>query len=737
MGWIDLVWPTVAAVCLTLGLIYLLVWFRRPDQLSYLAFFATAAAVAVFSTFELRMIRTPTAGEYAVALRWAHLPLFALFLSIVAFVHLYFRTGKLWLGLTACGLRVLVLLLNFTSGVNVNFEQVTAMRPATLLGALVYLPVGVANPFAVIAQLSNVLLLWFVTDASIALWRTGAVGARRRAAIVGGSLFFCILATGIVAGLLNGGLIQIPVSLSVGFLVVVVAMAFELGWDVIAAASLAERLRQNEEKLRESEQRLQLAADAGELALWEWNIVADQVWMTREGRALFGYRADEPLSLRRFLDSVHPEDRAAVEHAVRASLAAEGLDFEHDFRIVLGDGRVRWVTSRGRIERERSSAASRMRGVTHDITARRQAEERFRTLVEAAPSAMLVVDTAGLVVLANGRAETTFGYPRDALIGRSIEMLVPQRSHAAHRVHRQAYARDMQPRAMGAGRELFAVCSDGTELPVEVGLNPMQTSEGMFVLASVVDVRARKQAELEAALQRDEMAHLARVAMLGELSGSLAHELNQPLAAILSNAQAAQRFLSRDPPQIDRVTEILADIVKNDRRAGDVITRLRAMLKKEEARYQSVDLNQLVLEVLAFMRSDLLSRQVSVHAELAPHLPEVTGDRVQIQQVLVNLLLNGCDAMADCSPPRNLVVRSKTTPERAVVLSVVDHGVGIPTQKLERIFDPFVTTKPQGLGLGLAVCQSIVKAHGGRLWATNNATVGATLHVEFPDVTKS
>ena len=151
----------------------------------------------------------------------------------------------------------------------------------------------------------------------------------------------------------------------------------------------------------------------------------------------------------------------------------------------------------------------------------------------------------------------------------------------------------------------------------------MQTSEGRFVIASVVDVSERKRSELEAARQRDEMAHLARVAMLGELSGSLAHELNQPLSAILSNAQAAQRFLARDPPQLDQVTEILADIVTSDKRAGAVITRLRSLLRKEEAQHQPVDMNEVVQEVLALMRSDLLNRQVGVRTELAPQLPAV------------------------------------------------------------------------------------------------------------------
>ena len=723
----------IGAVSLTLGLVYLLVWVRQPTRYGYLLFFITAASVAVFSIFELRMMRAAAPDDYAVALRWAHVPVFIVFLSVVGFVLLYLRSGRLWLAAAACGLRAVSLVLNFRTGVNVNFEKVTAMLPVPLWGGeSIHVPVGVPNPYVIVAQLSNLLLIWFVADASVALWRRGDGNARRRAAAVGGSMFFCLLAAAVLAALLNTGLVRIPMALSVAFLGVVIAMAYELGWDVIAAARVTARLRLSEERLRESEQRLQLAAGAGELGLWEWNVAADEMWMTRECRALFGYRADESVGLSRLLESVHPDDRAAVERSVSAALSKGGRDFEQDFRIVLPDGHVRWVTSRGRIDRDESGATARIRGVTHDVTARRQAEERFRTLVEAAPSAMLVVDAEGVIVLANARAETMFGYMREELVGRSIEMLVPEHFRLSHNVYRRAYRQEWRPRAMGAGREIFACRKDGTELPVEVGLNPMQTFEGRLVLASVVDVSQRKQGEADAARQRDELAHLSRVAMLGELSGSLAHELNQPLSAILSNAQAAQRFLARDPPQLDRVTEILADIVKSDKRAGAVITRLRALLRKEEAQHRPVDMNEVVQEVLALMRSDFLNRRVSVRTELAPQLPAVSGDRVQLQQVLLNLLINGCDAMAGSERQRDLVVRSESAPGGSVKVSVADRGTGIPPEDLERIFEPFVTTKPQGMGLGLAVCRSIVKAHGGRLWAANNLGGGATINVELP-----
>jgi C4-dicarboxylate-specific signal transduction histidine kinase len=222
--------------------------------------------------------------------------------------------------------------------------------------------------------------------------------------------------------------------------------------------------------------------------------------------------------------------------------------------------------------------------------------------------------------------------------------------------------------------------------------------------------------------------------MLGELSGSLAHELNLPLTAILSNAQAAQRILANGEGDLAEFREILNEIVSEDKRAAEVIRRLRLLLKKGEVQQHSLRINKVVRDVLRLMRGDLINQKVTVDIELARNLPAVTADPIQLQQVLLNLMVNACDAMTDCNTPeRRLLIRSGIeNGSSAVIVSVTDRGGGIPEEKTEQIFEPFFTTKTKGMGLGLSVCRSIIAAHRGKLWATNNAGRGATFHFSLP-----
>jgi PAS domain S-box-containing protein len=509
-------------------------------------------------------------------------------------------------------------------------------------------------------------------------------------------------------------------------------MAYELSSDMLRAGQLARELKASDAALRSTERGMELAVNTTGIVVWTWDILRDEVWLSDKDRALFGFSKDERLSAESVRRVIHPEDREFLRNTVERSLKTRD-EIDAEYRVVLPGGKVHWMTRRAHIEFDDKGKPLWERGVLIDVTERKLAEERFRLVVDAAPSGMVMANSEGKIILVNAQVETFFGYTRDELIGEPIEMLVPERFRSQHAGFRHGYLGDAQARPMGAGRELFARRRDGSEFPVEIGLTPIHTPEGLSVLATIVDISERKRAELEAARQRDELAHLSRVTMLGELCGSLAHELNQPLTAVLSNAQAAQRFLAGEHVDLAEISEILQDIVAEDKRAGEVIQRLRLLLKKSEAQHRdSLNINEVVRDVLKLTHNDLANKNVVLDAELAQSLPTVTGDRVQLQQVLLNLVLNACDAITDCEPSdRRLRVVTKLD-NGAVRVSVSDRGGSIPEEKMDRVFEPFFTTKTDGMGLGLAICRTIISAHRGKIWATNNLDRGATFHFELP-----
>jgi signal transduction histidine kinase len=254
-----------------------------------------------------------------------------------------------------------------------------------------------------------------------------------------------------------------------------------------------------------------------------------------------------------------------------------------------------------------------------------------------------------------------------------------------------------------------------------------------LVAALLIQARRRQRAEGELANQRRELAHLSRVATLGELSGALAHELNQPLTAILSNAEAAQRLLAVEETDLSEIRSIIADIASEDLRAGEVIRHLRSLFKKEEPRREPLDLCTEIAEVQKMLNSEVIARNVKVVTQLSPGSARVKGDRVQLQQVFLNLFMNACDAVEGNKPgDRMLTISAGAGENGAVQVCYADNGIGIGGEMLDKVFQPFVTSKRRGLGLGLAVCRSIIQAHGGQLWATNNASRGASFWIILP-----
>lgn len=376
--------------------------------------------------------------------------------------------------------------------------------------------------------------------------------------------------------------------------------------------------------------------------------------------------------------------------------------------------------------------------VSHtDITERkvaqeglRKSEQQLRIMADSLPVLISYVDAEQRYRFNNAAYERFFGVSREAITGHPLKEVVGESAYATIRSYvEQALA------GQKAGFQMEVPYRGSGNRHVEVSyvphLDPDGKVLGFFTL--VQDVTQRVQAEEQARRQREELAHVARVVTMGELAASIAHELNQPLAAILSNAQAALHLLAADTPDLAEVRAALADIVDDDKRAGEVIRRLRAMLKKGELELAHLDVNDLVREVAGLVRNDAIERKVAFRFDLQERLPPVRGNRVQLQQVLLNLILNAFDAMSDEPPERRVLTVQAAQKERGTVtLSVRDTGPGLDEETMRHMFDPFFTKKPHGLGMGLSISRSILQAHGGRLWATRNSDRGATFHFTLP-----
>jgi two-component system, LuxR family, sensor kinase FixL len=501
---------------------------------------------------------------------------------------------------------------------------------------------------------------------------------------------------------------------------------------------ISERKRA-EEALRESEERMSLAASTTGLGLWVWDAMRDESWVTPEGRRLFGWGESEPVNLERFIRTLHPDDREPTRQAVLRSLQ-NGGEYVAEYRVVLNGGAIRWITTRGRVEFNGKGNPVRMRGVSMDVTERKRAEETLekqrgflRQVIDIDPNFIFAKDRQGRFTLVNQAVADAYGTTVDSLIGKTDADFNPN-SEEVEFFHR------MDLEVMDTLKERFIpeerlTNAQGKIRWLQTVKRPIFDKDGSAsqVLGSSTDITQRKEAEAELQRNRQELAHVTRISTMGELAASLAHELNQPLTAILSNAQAAQRFLNANPSDLLEVREILKDIVQDDSRASEVIRRMRALVKKEEVVLAPLDLAEVIHDVARLVHSDAVLLNVDVALELNSGLPLVRGDRIQMQQVVLNLILNAFEALKERSVnERRIVLQADPDGADAVRVAVRDNGTGMSSENLDKIFQPFYTTKRDGLGMGLSISRSIIEAHGGCLWAANNPDRGATFSFTVP-----
>jgi two-component system, LuxR family, sensor kinase FixL len=602
MSWVTVIFSMTASACLTLALIHACIWWQQRNAWASLLFSLTATGTAAAAACNLAALHAHSPAQFAFAIRWLQLALSVSFFALAGFVPLYLRAGRMWLLSVACGLRLIVVVLNISTGHNPNYREISELRQIPFLGESVSIAQrSLPNPWFLVGQLSLLAMVIFAVDAALTVWRRGD---RREAVIVGGGITLVTLAIAGQTVLIVLGVVEWPATPSLFCLVIVAATAYELAREALRATKLARDLSATESQLA-------LAGEAANFGVWCLDLTRNEILVSHQWRTLFGFTKTERLHLDDLPQRIHPHDRELVLQTAAKAVQIDGR-YHIEYRLLLPDGRIRWIASQGHYE----------------------------------------FDTGGRPVYLQGVA---------------------------------------------------------------------------------LDITHQRQAELEAHAHRNEVAHLLRVASLAELSTALAHELIQPLTAILSNAQAARIILDQGNEGSEAIRPILDDIIADDKRAGEVISRLRLLLKKNDFQPQPLAANELIQDVIKLMHYDLMARAVDVVTQYAPDLPSIRGDRVQLQQVLINLVFNAGDAMS--GQPQNarfLTLRSGRAEGNVIEITVADTGTGIPPGGTETLFEPYHTTKAQGLGLGLSVSRSIVQAHGGRLWAEDLAQGGAAFHFTVP-----
>jgi len=267
---------------------------------------------------------------------------------------------------------------------------------------------------------------------------------------------------------------------------------------------------------------------------------------------------------------------------------------------------------------------------------------------------------------------------------------------------------------------------------VEISLSPLETQEGTLVSGAIRDVTERTRAEEALRQANADLARVNRVTTMGELTASLAHEVNQPIAAAVTSANSCLHWLAAEVPNLDKARAAAARIVKDGTRAAEIIRRIRVLFQKGSLQLELVDVNEVIEEMVALLRSEATRYSISVQMALAADLPPVMGDRVQLQQVMMNLMMNSIDAMKDVDGTRELTIKSQRAENEQVLVSISDTGVGLPPQQADQIFNAFFTTKPHGTGMGLRISRSIIESHRGRLWAADNSPRGASFYLTLP-----
>ena len=354
----------------------------------------------------------------------------------------------------------------------------------------------------------------------------------------------------------------------------------------------------------------------------------------------------------------------------------------------------------------------------------------LRSILDTVPDAMVVIDPNGIIQSFSTAAERLFGYTQDEVRGRNVSMLMPSPYREEHDGYLARYLRTGERRIIGIGRVVVGRRNDGTTFPMELAVGEIHQGDRRLFTGFVRDLTERQRTERRLHELQEGFLHVSRLRSMGQMAAALAHEINQPLTATSNYLRAATRLLSGQQPDLAKVRKALALATEQTMRSGEIIRRLRAFVARGEVTRAPENLAKLIEEASALALLGAKDRDIKVQIGTNPNLPRVMADRVQVQQVLLNLIRNAMESM-EGQPIRELSVQAEAV-EGAIVVSVADTGAGMAADVEARLFQPFVTTKREGMGIGLSVCRTIIEAHGGRLWMERNPTGGTIFRFKLP-----
>jgi len=485
-------------------------------------------------------------------------------------------------------------------------------------------------------------------------------------------------------------------------------------------------------------ERFRLGIEGSGIGVWDLDLSTHQLLWSNTTRALFGVPDDLPLTYEVFLSLLDPEEREHTQQAVVRSVET-GCGFDLQYR-VSGKSQLRhWIRARGSIVRDEQGEPSHLSGIVIDIDDQKQIEEALRTreshlrsILETIPDAMIVIDGSGIMQFFSSAAERQFGYLEHEAIGHNVSILMPNPDRSRHDGYLSRYRSTGERHIIGIGRIVTGQRKDGTTFPMHLSVGEMQSGGAPYFTGFVRDLTEHQQTQARLQELQSELVHVSRLSAMGEMASALAHELNQPLAAISNYMKGSRRLLTAiSDPNIAKIESALDRAAEQAIRAGQIIRRLRDFVARGETEKRVESISKLIEEAGALGLTGAREQGVQLRFNLDPENDLVLVDRVQIQQVLVNLFRNALEAMAQ-SPRRELIACNAPVDDDMIEIAVSDTGSGFGDDVMQSLFQTFFTTKETGMGVGLSISRAIIEAHGGRMWAEANASGGATFRFTLP-----